>query len=140
MSALTRMFRRSRTLVALLLGVLVPYVSTRCLPGCTVVHGAAAHHHAAVTHERGGVHRHAAHDAERPADAGHDHDQPSCCQVTGKLAVTVPSPAAGMAGPLLRPALRVAPTGRLSAGRTLPPPEFLAHGPPVYLLHATLVI
>ncbi len=126
--------------VALLLACL-PYLAIRCVGapgGCEVVSKGA--------HADSGSEGHGHHDHE--AAAGHRHDQGSpsdrdrsCCELTGKCDIKITASAPAIDPPALVATLPlVVPVSDRWTTVLIIPPAELAHGPPLYLRHATLLI
>lgn len=158
MTLLPRRARHSQLIAVAVVVAWLPYACTRCLETSGGQHGAGGsadcvfgHPAAAASHpdhhDRADTHPHHGHSAAQPEHGGKGHDHSpidTCCELTGKYAVTLTSvpglsdpwgtmvtviAAAGM------PGLRVAPFA-YRVPCALP----LAHGPPVYLRNAALLI
>lgn len=85
---------------------------------------------------------------EHKTASGHHHDQGpaedpdrSCCELTGKcdIKITVSVPAIDLPA-FVAPLPSVVPVSERWTTRLMTPPAERAHGPPLYLRHATLLI
>lgn len=149
-----KQLRHRRTIVGVLAVAWLPYMSIRCIEssghlGCPI----ASESHDSVP-PSDDVHRHA-HDSHQESPHSHQHvpvtrtqapshDPPprTCCELTGKYAVTLAAPAPSAAPLVMVASFRRAgdvPQAPLPARavRQFPEPS---HHPPPYLLFATLLI
>lgn len=148
-----RRLARSRTFHLALGLAWLPYMAMRCVDnpvtheGCGVM--AAEHRRAeerpgtsgrSHQNDRDAVEQHS---TEHHDHAGHEHSRPvhTCCELTGKYNITVSSTIP------LSPPVEIATFATPSAGmgwqggtRWYAPPVAVAHAPPFYLLHSTLLI
>ena len=130
----------------MLLGfVWIPYVAVRCVDGaghadCSVLTAANAadHHEHSTRAPSTNQHDHTAHGH---GDPGKQAPGRTCCELTGKCNLKLTASA-----PSLEPALQIGPLSckpyPVAAGRMaarLCPAE-VAHGPPIFLRNATLLL
>ena len=142
--SLLRSLLKSQGVSVALLFTCVPYLAIRCVSapdGCDMMPTRA---HAHSSSEGHGHHDH-------KTTSGHHHDQHhqgsphhpdrTCCELTGKCAITITVSTPAVDPPALVATLPsvVLLSERCTTGLMTPPAE-LAHGPPLYLLHATLLI
>lgn len=142
--SLLRRFRKSQVVSVGLLFSCLPYLANRCIcaPGGCEIMPTRGHVHSSSEghghhdHKAASGHHHDQHDQASP----HDPDR-TCCELTGKrdIKITVSAPAVDPPALVatLPPVVPV--SERWTTGLMTPPAE-LAHGPPLYLLHAILLI
>jgi len=134
--------QRSNRIRVLLAFAWVPYIAIRCVAGSSshgscgmlapVVQTANSHHH---EHKAEHAHRHHE-EGSNPASSGK-----TCCEVTGKCNVSLTatpsvSDSHTVAAILAHFPITTAPVSIHSHTR----PAYVAHGPPIYLRLATLLI
>jgi len=123
----------------------LPYMAMRCSmspaagAGCHVVPGAAQAH---ATEHRGHGDAHHGGSPEHADHGKHRAPTRTCCDVTGKCEIRAASTVSSADPPMLAAVLPVAvsalapPLGELKHRPAMP----VAHGPPTYLRHLTLLV
>jgi len=142
--SLLRSFRKSQVVPVVLLFTCVPYLATRCVGapvGCEIM---PARSHAHSSSEGHGHHDHktaSAHHHDQDHQGSHHDSDRTCCELTGKCAITITVSTSSVDPPVFVATLPsfVPVSERWTTGPMTPPAE-LAHGPPLYLRHTTLLI
>ena len=146
MTSSLQQLRRSRALTIALVAVWLPYITTRCFhdpaakEDCHVLQVAAETHTHDEANNSGG--RGHTHSADEHSDHHNNRSAHTCCELTGKCTVKASSEAPSLSpvvlvGPL-PPAVRahlprLAPLRHRSGAA-------MAHGPPLFLRLASLLI
>jgi hypothetical protein len=136
MMSLLHSFRKSQVVSVGLLFTCLSYLANRCIcapGGCEIMPTRGHGHH---DHKTASGHHHDQHDQGSP-----HHPDRSCCELTGTCAITITVSTPAVDPPALVTALpSVVPVSERWTTGLMAPPAELAHGPPLYLLHATLLI